>query len=108
MTDHLRCLTANDNNDRQFLQENLKENKGVGLNLQPHLLKQLYAKLKAATDSMSNQGHTPLVLCSPMIRLQFKRLIEMAFPQVVVLSYGEIPPDVEIQSIETIGLNDEN
>ena len=91
-----------------LLTENLNQNKEMGLNLEPHLLKQLYNKIKLLADTMSNRGNTPLILCSPMIRLYFKRLIEMAFPQIVVLSYSEIPPDVEIQSIGTIGLDNEN
>jgi len=91
-----------------FWNENLNQNKEMGLNLEPHLLKQLYSKIKLLADTMSNRGNTPLILCSPMIRLYFKRLIEMAFPQIVVLSYSEIPPDVEIQSIGTIGLDNEN
>ena len=91
-----------------ILVDNLNQNKGAGLNLSPDILKALFQQIKARTDKMTEDGFTPLILASPMIRSSFKRLIEMAFPQVAVLSYNEIPADVEIQTTGVIGLQNEN
>jgi len=91
-----------------ILVDNLNQNKGAGLNLSPDILKALFQQIKAGTDKMTEDGFTPLILASPMIRSSFKRLIEMAFPQVAVLSYNEIPADVEIQTTGVIGLQNEN
>ncbi len=91
-----------------MLIENLNQNKGAGLNLPPDILKVLFQQVKEATDRMTNNGYTPLILTSPMIRLNFKRLIEVAFPQVAVLSYNEIPAEVEIQTTGIVSLHNED
>jgi len=90
------------------LVDNLNQNKGAGLNLSPDILKDLFQQIKTGTEQMTEDGFIPLILTSPMIRSSFKRLIEMAFPQVAVLSYNEIPADVEIQTIGVIDLHNEN
>ena len=43
-------------------------------------------------------GHPPVVLCSPQIRLGFKRFFESTFAELAVLSYAEIPARVEVHS----------
>ncbi len=40
----------------------------------------------------------PIILVSPRIRPAFRKLIEMVFPSIVVLSLNEIPNDVEIRT----------
>lgn len=40
----------------------------------------------------------PIFLVSPRIRPAFRRLIEMVYPQIIVLSLNEIPNDVEIRT----------
>ncbi|GBE28840.1 flagellar biosynthesis protein FlhA [bacterium BMS3Bbin03] len=88
--------------------ENLSQNKGSGLNLPPDMLKALFQQIKQGTEKLTQEGYTPLVLASPIIRSSFKRLIEVAFPQVAVLSYNEIPADVEIQTTGVISYHYEN
>jgi flagellar biosynthesis protein FlhA len=47
---------------------------------------------------MLSAGHPPVVLCSPQIRLGFKRFFESNFSDLAVLSYAELPPRLEIQT----------
>ena len=91
-----------------YLSENLNQNKGVGLNLPPEMLKRLYKSVQEQSELMTQKGLTPVILCSPVIRLHLRRLLEIAFPKVAVLSYNEIPGNVDIQSIGVIRLGDEN
>ncbi|MBN1514799.1 MAG: flagellar biosynthesis protein FlhA [Phycisphaerae bacterium] len=44
------------------------------------------------------QGQTPLILCSPQIRVWVRRLIEPSLPLVSVLSYNEIVRGVQLES----------
>ena len=44
----------------------------------------------------------PVILCSPRLRPHFKRFIERSFPDLAVLSYNEIVPQVKVQSIGMI------
>ncbi|WP_291572725.1 flagellar biosynthesis protein FlhA [Clostridium sp. UBA4548] len=43
-------------------------------------------------------NNTPVILVSPRIRPAFRKLIEMVFPNMTVLSLNEIPNDMEIRT----------
>ncbi len=45
---------------------------------------------------------TPILLCSTPARFHLKRLLEPVLPKVVVLSPGEIPPVISVQSVGTV------
>jgi len=47
-------------------------------------------------------GEYPIMICSPTVRPQLKRLTEANFPELVVLSYNEIVPGIEIRSLGMI------
>ena len=57
---------------------------------------------------MQNSGLTPVCLCSPNIRLAFKRLIETAQSALAVVSYNEIMPHIELVSTGIVRLQDDN
>lgn len=49
-------------------------------------------------------NHTPVVLCSPAVRLYVRQLTERYFPQVPILSYNEIEANAEVQSVGVVNL----
>jgi flagellar biosynthesis protein FlhA len=55
--------------------------------------------LGAQVDQAKQKNETPVLICSPTIRSTLKRLTESAYPDLVVLSYNEITPDVQIRSL---------
>ncbi|HSU80468.1 MAG TPA: flagellar biosynthesis protein FlhA [Candidatus Angelobacter sp.] len=44
----------------------------------------------------------PIILCSPAIRPYVRQLIERYLPQVAVLSFNELEPNIEVQSIGVV------
>jgi flagellar biosynthesis protein FlhA len=56
-------------------------------------------------ESVKVMGEIPIVLCSPTIRSQFKKLTENNYNDLVVLSYNEIIPGIEIRSLAMIGIS---
>ncbi|HEX6894568.1 MAG TPA: flagellar biosynthesis protein FlhA [Bryobacteraceae bacterium] len=44
-----------------------------------------------------------IVITSPSIRYFVKQLLETAFPDVVILSHNEVPPEVKVRSLGSIG-----
>lgn len=75
--------------------------------LEPKLARRVINNLRQVAEKLYAQGITPVVLCSPQVRLPFKRLIQRHLPQQAVLSLNEIIPDVEIQAMGTVSM-DEN
>ncbi len=66
--------------------------------IDPDVTGRILNSLKGALDSVYFYDNQPVVLVSPKIRPAFRRLIEMVFPAVNVLSLNEIPNDIEIRT----------
>jgi flagellar biosynthesis protein FlhA len=70
--------------------------------LDPRLLQQMFRSLSAGIEKMATTNRQPLVLCSPNVRPYFKKLIERFIPNLTVLSFSELLPRTEIQSVGVI------
>ena len=70
--------------------------------LDPAAIQNIIARTAETVNLSSGDGFQPVVLCSPQIRMHFKRLIERAMPSLAVLSYNEIDPAVKLESVGVI------
>ncbi|MDR0474582.1 MAG: FHIPEP family type III secretion protein [Treponema sp.] len=59
-----------------------------------------------AIRSMEERGLKPVVLCSPAARSWLKELTRMKFPNLAVLSYIEIPQDINVVPVGEISVKD--
>ena len=80
-----------------------KGESGSYLNLSPQdaqrLLKSLGEQLKRIPA-----GTKPAVLASPLVRLYFKRLTERVSPELTVLSYAEVSPEIPVKTLGVVNL----
>ncbi|MCW3488730.1 flagellar biosynthesis protein FlhA [Dethiobacter alkaliphilus] len=67
--------------------------------MDPQATQNIISELSVRADQELMQGRQPLVLTSSRIRLPFKRLTERFLPNLVVLSFNEIVPGVEVESV---------
>ena len=74
--------------------------RGLTVALDPRILQELYSALGHALEQ--HILPYPLVLVSPQIRMAVKRLTERAIPRLIVLSYNEISPDVQVNAVGTV------
>ncbi|MCD6249726.1 MAG: flagellar biosynthesis protein FlhA [candidate division Zixibacteria bacterium] len=81
---------------------------GLMLVLEPQLTQKLLEQIGKEADKMQSIGLTPMCICSPNVRLALRRLLEASHPSLVVVSYNEITPDVEIVSTGMVRLQDGN
>jgi len=72
---------------------------GSYLALDPALTQKIFDKLNGEVAKLTSMGIQPIILTSPIVRLYFKRLIEQVAPDLIVLSYNELDPSAEIQSV---------
>lgn len=77
---------------------------GAYLNLDPQKVQDIYNSLSREIPKFSGIGEQPLVLASPVVRIYFKKLTEQVAPGLTVLSYNELDPSVEVQSIGVVRL----
>ena len=66
--------------------------------INPDITTEIFNSIKAMLESTHFPTNIPIILVSPRIRPAFRKLIEMVFPNIVVLSLNEIPNDVEIRT----------
>ena len=66
--------------------------------LQPSLVRRLLEGLRRLAGEQAAVT-SPVLLCSTPARFHLKRLLEPFMPKLVVLSPGEIPPAVSVQSV---------
>lgn len=67
------------------------------LGLSPEMLRKLNESIQHNLTQFRNFGFSPVLITSATIRPYFYRLINSTFQDVVVLSYTELPADVEIE-----------
>jgi flagellar biosynthesis protein FlhA len=87
----------------QSLKESLPKNEqGAHLSLDPLRAQQLIERLRKNAEKASQGGHQPALLCSPVLRFYLKRLTEKILPNLTMLSYNELPPEIQVESLGTI------
>ncbi len=73
--------------------------RGSFLRLSPEMAEPITQSVSHELERLVSGGHPPVVLTSPQIRLQVRRLLENAVPGVVVLSYNEVARGVTVESV---------
>ncbi|MDI3281304.1 MAG: flagellar biosynthesis protein FlhA, partial [Bacillota bacterium] len=77
---------------------------GSYLALDPQMAQQLFQAIGRQVEKLTTAGHQPIILCSPAIRLYLKRLSERLLPKLIFLSYSEVAPGVEVESVGMVSL----
>lgn len=79
--------------------------RGLSVAMDPRQIQDLYQALAQGLEE--NVLPYPIILVSPQIRMALKRLTERAIPRLIVLSYNEISPDVQVNAVGTVKWNHE-
>ncbi|MCD4782487.1 MAG: flagellar biosynthesis protein FlhA [Candidatus Eremiobacteraeota bacterium] len=77
---------------------------GSFLALDPNLGQEILTKVGDQINTLQEQGLQPIILVAPQIRPAFKKLTERSFPNLVVLSWNEIAPKVNVNSVGMVSL----
>ncbi|NLO89010.1 MAG: flagellar biosynthesis protein FlhA [Clostridia bacterium] len=64
----------------------------------------LVQSISSQVSSVVNMGEHPVILCSPKVRLPFKRFLERFIPEAAVVSYNELAPELEIETLGKVTL----
>jgi len=75
---------------------------GTQLALDPAQVQQLMEALGRAIEQAAPLETEPILVCMPSLRPHLKRLTEPYLANLVVLSYNEIPPGIEVRRLGTV------
>lgn len=77
---------------------------GNYLALDPSHTQQIIESIGTEMERAQMEESSPLLLCSPAVRMYVKQMIEPYLPAVPVLSYNELETTVEVQSIGVVNM----
>lgn len=100
--DTLNVLTLSPETETLIRNSLQETDSGNYLALEPKDIQLIAESISEAVERLSIMGLQPVILTPPIIRLYFRRLIERNFPAVPVLSYNEIPQNVNIEVVGTV------
>lgn len=95
----LTVLTLDPSLEEQLRESVQQSEFGSYLALDPDVAQQVIDKLTNYYETLTSQGITPIILCAPVLRIYFKRLVDRFVSNLVVLSYNEIDSDVNVEVI---------
>ncbi len=94
-----------DQNAEKTVQESVRQTDGGAfLSLNPVVAQRLIQSVNQAVDNAVGTDGQPVILASPVIRPHLAQLVTRFLPSVPVISQAEIPPDIRLQSVGTVGI----
>ncbi|MEH7382540.1 flagellar biosynthesis protein FlhA [Bacillus sp. JJ1533] len=78
---------------------------GNYLSIDPSVSQSIIESIAKQIETVSMGEQSPILLCSPAVRMYVRQLIERYFPQVPVLSYNELEANVEVQSVGVVNID---
>lgn len=77
---------------------------GNYLSLDPAVSQGILESVANQVEQLSIMEQTPIILCSPAVRMYVRQLTERYFAQIPVLSYNELEANVEVQSVGVVNV----
>ena len=66
--------------------------------IDPDTTNKIFSSIQTTVEGIHFNNNRTILLVSPKIRAPFRKLVEMVFPNITVLSLNEIPSDVQIKA----------
>jgi len=100
----LKVITVGPQLEKKIAESVQQTEQGSYLALDPVSTQQIYQKLNEQVMKQIQAGQQPIVLASPTIRMYLRQIIERTMQDIPVLSYSELEPSVEVQSVGVVNL----
>jgi len=102
--DRIWCLTL-DPALEDLINSHIDRERGNANTMPPQTAQTIVKQIADKANELTQTGRTAVALCSPQIRSAVRRMIEASLPQVAVLAYNEIAPEVTVEAVAIVGLN---
>ncbi|GAB6088220.1 flagellar biosynthesis protein FlhA [Alkaliphilus crotonatoxidans] len=99
-----KVITLDQSLEQKIIDSIQQTDRGNFISIDPDIVQRLLSNLSYQIQKLTNLGEQPIIITAPVVRLYFKRLTEQLTSDLVVLSYNEVDPTVEIQSIGMVNI----
>lgn len=100
----LKVITVGPTLEKKIAESVQQSEHGSYLALDPVSTQTVYQRLMEQINRLLQSGQQPIVLTSPNIRMYLRQVIERTMQDIPVLSYSELEPSIEIQSVGVVNL----
>ncbi|MBN6185813.1 flagellar biosynthesis protein FlhA [Aneurinibacillus sp. BA2021] len=100
----LQVITAGPSLEKAISDSIQQTEQGNYMAIDPDTSQRIFAALSEQVNRMLQMGQQPIILTSPAIRMYMRQLVERMMPEIPVLSYNELEPEIEIQSVGVVSI----
>ncbi|XKG64022.1 flagellar biosynthesis protein FlhA [Mesobacillus maritimus] len=100
----LQVMTAGASFEKKVAESVHRSEQGTYLSFDPETSQIIYQKIAEQAGQLQASGVQPVLLTSPAIRMYVRQFLERYLPDLTILSYNELEPDIEIQSVGVVNL----
>ena len=94
----IHVITITPELENKILESIRQTEHGSYVALDAEEIQKVFGSVRAAVERVQGLGIAPVVLCSPVVRFHFKRMVEALAPDLAVLSYNELLQNIDIQA----------
>jgi flagellar biosynthesis protein FlhA len=98
----LACLTLDPQLENNITAAVQRTDRGSYVALDPQSIQAIINSLNIELPKLTSLGYQPVILTNPAARLHFRKLTQRIAPNLVVLSYAELDPKIEVQALGTV------
>lgn len=100
----MRVITVGPALEKKIAESVQQTDQGSYIAMDPVSTQSVFQKLSEQVNRLIQMGQQPVLLTSPAIRMYLRQVIERSMQDIPVLSYSELEPNVEIQSVGVVNL----
>ena len=101
----LQVITAGASLEKKFADSVHRTEQGNYLSIDPEYSQTIFQKITEQAAQLQQTGVQPILLTSPAIRIYMRQFVERFAPDLPVLSYNELEPEIEIQSVGVVNIS---
>lgn len=103
-TNYITVSTLSNEVERIISNNLQKSTNGTYPAVDPESTNKIFRSIKEIIERVDFYNNRPIILVSPKIRAPFRKLVEMVFPSITILSLNEIPNDVQIRAQAVVNI----
>ena len=92
-------ITLDPKIEQEIMSSVKQTEQGAYLTLDPERIRAIMQAVQVEVTKLEELGKNAIVVCSPIVRMYFKKMSEDYFADLIVVSYNEVEPGVELESV---------
>jgi flagellar biosynthesis protein FlhA len=98
----LKVITVSPAVEKKIAEAVQQSDQGSYLAMDPASSQAIYQRLTEQVNRLVQSGQQPIILTSPSIRMYLRQLLERSLQDIPVISYSELEPSIEVQSVGVV------